>query len=66
MCTDAAARGRGLAAALTAHVARGILADGERPMLHVAATNDGARRVYERLGFAVRREVDFAVLRTPS
>ena len=66
VCTDAAARGRGLAAALAAEVARGILADGERPVLHVASTNHGARRVYERLGFAVRREVDFTVLRTPS
>jgi len=65
VCTAASARGRGLAAALTAHVARGILADGEQPMLHVAGDNDNARRVYERLGFVTRRMVEFQALRTP-
>ena len=66
VCTDESARGRGLAAALTAHVARGILADGEQPLLHVAGGNDAARRVYERLGFVTRRMVEFHALRTPS
>lgn len=65
VCTDPEARGRGLAALLTAHVARRILADGDRPMLHVASDNHGAQRVYERLGFATRRMVDFHALRTP-
>jgi len=65
VCTDPAARGRGLAAALTAHVARAIIADGEQPFLHVAGDNDNARRVYERLGFVTRRMVTFQALRTP-
>lgn len=59
------ARGRGLAAALTAEVCRGILARGETPVLHVAVGNEGARRVYERLGFVERRIVRFAVLEAP-
>jgi GNAT superfamily N-acetyltransferase len=66
VCTDESARGRGLAAALTAHVARGIVADGEQPMLHVAGDNDNARRVYERLGFVTRRMVTFSAMRTPA
>lgn len=60
------ARGRGYAAALTAEVCRGILARGEVPVLHVAVGNDGARRVYERLGFVERRIVRFAILEPPS
>ena len=57
VCTLPAARGRGLAAMHTGHVAAGIRARGDVPLLHVARTNTTARRVYERLGFAVRRPV---------
>lgn len=59
------ARGRGYAAALTAEICRGILARGERPVLHVAEGNQSARRVYERLGFVERRLVRFATLEPP-
>ena len=65
VCTHPDARGAGLAAALTRHVARAILERDETPFLHVADDNDGARRVYERLGFRRRRTVEFAVLETP-
>jgi GNAT superfamily N-acetyltransferase len=66
VCTHPDARGRGLASALTHLVATEILARNEQPFLHVAETNDGARRVYEGLGFEQRRLVDLAVLqRTP-
>ncbi|QXC60867.1 GNAT family N-acetyltransferase [Aquihabitans sp. G128] len=65
VCTAAHARGRGLASALTQHVADAILARGEVPLLHVASTNAGAQRVYERLGFEQRRVVDFVALAAP-
>ena len=65
VCTHPDARGRGLAAALTRTVALAVLERGETPFLHVAAGNDGARRVYERLGFRVRRDVDFAWVESP-
>ena len=65
VCTHPEARGRGLASAITHHVATGILERGEVPFLHVAETNDGACRVYEKLGFAQRRIVEIALLRTP-
>ncbi len=66
VCTHPSARGRGLAAALSHRVATGILARGQTPILHVALTNVGARRVYERLGFVVRRELEFVAVETPA
>lgn len=58
-------RNQGLGAAVTVAVARTILARGETPFLHVAESNVGAKRVYERLGFTERRRSTFAVLRSP-
>jgi ribosomal protein S18 acetylase RimI-like enzyme len=66
VCTHPTARGRGLAAALSHRVATGILARGQTPILHVALANVGARRVYERLGFVVRRELEFLAVETPA
>jgi len=66
VCTRPDARGQGLAAALTRHVANGIIVRGQRPILHVAEHNHNARRVYERLGFVVRRRLQFVAARTPA
>jgi len=66
VATHPDARRRGLGALLTHHVARRIADEGATPFLHVAAGNDGARRVYERLGFTTRRVLTFRVLRSPS
>jgi ribosomal protein S18 acetylase RimI-like enzyme len=66
VCTDPAYQRRGLAAALVARLVGEILARGERPFLHVADDNHGARRVYEALGFTVRARVDALILRTPA
>jgi predicted GNAT family acetyltransferase len=65
VCTHPDARGRGLATALTRHVARAILDRGETPILHVRRDNHDAIRVYERLGFTLRRHIDFVFYRTP-
>jgi ribosomal protein S18 acetylase RimI-like enzyme len=48
-----AARGRGLGAAITAHLARSAIARGEIPFLHVFPNNP-ALRLYRRLGFRER------------
>ena len=65
VCTHPDVQGRGFGSALTHHVASGILARGELPFLHVAETNTGARRVYEKLGFVQRRLVEAVLVKTP-
>jgi predicted GNAT family acetyltransferase len=55
-----------LAARLMKAVAHGIRARDETPFLHAAAFNTGAIRLYEKLGFALRTEITFAVYRTPA
>lgn len=65
VCTDEAARGRGLASALVRDLVGRILDRGETPVLHVMSTNVGAIRVYDQLGFTRRREQDVIGLRSP-
>ena len=63
VCVDPSVRGEGLGAVVTLAAARGIQERGDRAMLHVRAGNDGAHRLYRRVGFEVRRPVTVAVLR---
>jgi predicted GNAT family acetyltransferase len=65
VCTDPESRGRGYAMALVSAIVLGMRARGEVPFLHVRADNMAAIRVYERLGFATRRTLHLAVLRSP-
>ncbi|GIM89732.1 GNAT family N-acetyltransferase [Paractinoplanes toevensis] len=60
VCTDPAFRGQGLATALVRAVAAGIRERGETPFLHTAATNQPAIRLYESIGFHLRRQTTFA------
>jgi ribosomal protein S18 acetylase RimI-like enzyme len=66
VCVRRDVTGRGLATALSRHVAEAILARGETPFLHVTVSNDPARRVYERLGFTIRTTIDFTALEAPA
>ncbi|WP_433222305.1 GNAT family N-acetyltransferase [Dactylosporangium sp. CS-047395] len=63
VCTDPAFRGRGLATRLIRAIAHGIRERGETPFLHASADNVGAIRLYETMGFELRRTVTFNVLR---
>jgi len=65
VCTDAAYRGQGLATRLVHAVAHGIRQRGETPFLHAAATNTNAIRLYESLGFRLRRTSTFQATRVP-
>ncbi|MET7335100.1 GNAT family N-acetyltransferase [Nonomuraea sp. NPDC005650] len=65
VCTDPAHRGRGLATRLVLAVAAGIRDRGETPFLHASAANAGAIRLYERLGFRLRRTTNFRTVRVP-
>jgi ribosomal protein S18 acetylase RimI-like enzyme len=63
VCTDPAFRGQGLASRLVSAIVAGIRERGERPFLHTSATNTTAIRLYETLGFILRREMSFRVIR---
>ncbi|MBW4718414.1 GNAT family N-acetyltransferase [Saccharothrix obliqua] len=65
VCTDPAHRGQGLATRLVLAVAAGIRARGETPMMHAAAENTNAIRLYESLGFRLRRHSEFMAVRVP-
>ena len=58
-------RRQGLAELLIRSVASSITARGETPFLHVAAGNENAIRLYDSLGFTVRRRVRFSVVTAP-
>ncbi|MFD3610651.1 GNAT family N-acetyltransferase [Streptomyces atroolivaceus] len=59
VCTDGSVRGQGLASRLVKAVAHGIRERGETPFLHAAASNTSAIRLYESLGFTLRRRTSF-------
>ncbi|MFF0970687.1 GNAT family N-acetyltransferase [Streptomyces sp. NPDC003703] len=65
VCTDRAHRGQGLASRLVLAVAHGIRERGDIPFLHTGAQNTGAIRLYESLGFRLRRRTAFLAARTP-
>ena len=65
VCTDPAYRGQGLASRLVLAVAAGIVDRGDIPFLHARASNTNAIRLYETLGFQLRRRTRFAVFRVP-
>ncbi len=66
VCTDPAHRGQGLATRLVRAVADGIRARGETPFLHTAASNATAIRLYESIGFRLRRATMFGFYRADS
>ncbi len=63
VCVDPSVRGQGLGAVVTLAAAHGIQERGDRAMLHVRDGNEGAHRLYRRIGFETRRFVTVAVLR---
>jgi ribosomal protein S18 acetylase RimI-like enzyme len=65
VCTDDAYRGQGLATRLVRAVAAGIRRRGETPFMHAAASNINAIRLYESLGFRLRKRTVFAMLTAP-
>lgn len=66
VCTDDGYRGQGLGTRLVNAVGAGIRLRGETPLLHAAESNTNAIRLYESLGFEVRRSITFQVLRIPT
>ncbi|HWA20282.1 MAG TPA: GNAT family N-acetyltransferase [Devosia sp.] len=65
VCTHPAYQGRGYAKVLVSAIAGGIVARGLTPFLHVRASNAVAIGAYEKLGFTIRHEMTFTVLKRP-
>lgn len=66
VCTVDAYRGQGLATRLVRAVAAGIRERGETPFLHAIATNTNAIRLYESIGFTLRRRAAFTAFQRAS
>jgi ribosomal protein S18 acetylase RimI-like enzyme len=66
VCTDDGWRGHGFATRLMRVLVAGIRARGETPFLHALASNAGAVRLYESMGFRVRRTIHFSAVRVPA
>ncbi|WP_308785112.1 GNAT family N-acetyltransferase [Phytohabitans houttuyneae] len=62
VCTDPAYRGQGLATRIVRAVAAGVRARGETPFMHASADNTAALRLYESIGFRLRRDVVITVV----
>lgn len=54
ICTHPDHQGKGCASRLTRHLIHHIQTQGDTPFLHTESDNHTARRLYDRLGFALR------------
>jgi ribosomal protein S18 acetylase RimI-like enzyme len=61
VCTAPEFRGRGFAHTLVAYLVAQTLNEGKMPFLHVKAEN-GAKILYRKLGFRVRRTIQLSVI----
>jgi predicted GNAT family acetyltransferase len=64
VCTHPDFRGRGYARSLVTEVARRIHADGCVPFLTSYESNTAAIKIYEEIGFSLRRQFQLAVVRS--
>ena len=65
VCTDERVRGQGLATRLISTVVAGIREAGDQPFLHTAAANTAAIRLYQSLGFRLRKRTVFNAVEVP-
>jgi ribosomal protein S18 acetylase RimI-like enzyme len=65
VCTHPTQTGKGFGSLLVAYLAKKIIDNGQTPFLHVRKDNVGAIRVYEKVGFVVRKEMNFAIFKIP-
>jgi ribosomal protein S18 acetylase RimI-like enzyme len=63
VCTDPDFRGRGMAGRLVRTLVANIKESGDMPFLHASITNENAIRLYESMGFVIRTELNFGVLK---
>ncbi|MFD3924251.1 GNAT family N-acetyltransferase [Streptomyces sp. NPDC058595] len=65
VCTAPGHRGQGLGGRLVLALAAGIKERGETPFIQAAGDNENAVRLYEALGFRLRRRIAFLGIRVP-
>lgn len=63
VCSHPDFRGQGLAAALSSFVIDRIEEEGRTPFLHAYADNDGALKLYAKLGFTPRADLHAAIVK---
>lgn len=63
ICTHPDYQGLGYAAKMTHHLASLVLNNGLTPFLHARIDNVKAIALYERLGFQIRKEIQFYILK---
>jgi predicted GNAT family acetyltransferase len=61
VCTAPEFRGQGLGRALVETFSSMLLSEGRTPFLHVK-TENGAKQLYERIGFRVRSQIRLTVI----
>lgn len=66
VCTDERFRGQGLGGRLVLAVVANIQARGDRAFLHTGRQNVTAIRLYESLGFRLRRAAEFGAVQAPT
>lgn len=66
VCTDERFRGHGLGGRLVLAVVANIQARGDRAFLHTGRQNVNAIRLYESLGFRLRRAAEFGAVQAPA
>jgi ribosomal protein S18 acetylase RimI-like enzyme len=66
VCTAPSHRGEGLASRLVGALVAPIQLRSERVFLHVLTTNTGAIRLYQELGFRIRRTATLTVVTRPA
>lgn len=63
VCTHPDYLGRGYAGTLMRKVGAEIVAHGDTPFLHVRQNNENAIKLYKKLGFVIREELEVKVIR---
>ncbi len=61
VCTASEFRGQGLGRTLVEALSSMLISEGRTPFLHVK-TENGAKQLYERIGFRVRRKIRLTVI----
>lgn len=63
ICTHPDHTGKGYGSYLITQACTRIISEGDTPFLHVRSDNAGAIRLYQKMGFRIRADINFAIFR---